>query len=121
MRFLPTILLVLAMPAGMLGYALGTWVMSSVTLPDPIHGILRLFVPLLTAGLFMLPLMLSFFDRRAKQDLAAHRRSRDTGGGAAVGPGTATPDRRPTVAGRASSTAPSIKRRRGRPRSGRSR
>jgi hypothetical protein len=34
-----------------------------------------LFVPLLIGGLCMLPFLIPFVDRKAKQDLAAHRAS----------------------------------------------
>jgi hypothetical protein len=34
-----------------------------------------LFVPLFVAGLCMLPFLVPFIDRKAKQDLAAHARS----------------------------------------------
>ena len=72
MRYLPNILLVLSLPAGMAGYAVGASVVSAL-LPDQALGIVMLFVPLLVAGLFMLPFLVPFFDRMAKRDLAAHR------------------------------------------------
>jgi hypothetical protein len=72
MRFMPTILLVLSLPAGALGYALGARLMSALSLPEPAQGLLALFVPLFVGGLFMLPLIVPFFDRMAKRDLAAH-------------------------------------------------
>ena len=78
MRFLPTILLILSFPAGVLGYALGVRVMSALPLPEGVQGFLVLFVPLFIAGLFMLPFLVPFFDRKAKQDLAAHARGAES-------------------------------------------
>jgi hypothetical protein len=37
-----------------------------------------MFVPLLVGGLFMMPFLIPFFDRKAKQDLEAYRRSKET-------------------------------------------
>jgi flagellar biosynthesis protein FliQ len=71
----PTILLVLSFPAGIVGYALGARVVAVLALPDQVQEIAVLFVPLFIAGLFMLPFLVPFFDRKAKQDLAAHVRS----------------------------------------------
>ncbi len=83
MRYLPETLLVLSLPAGALGIAATLYVLSSVA-PDLAHGIVGLFLPLLVGGLFMLPFLVPFFDRKAKRDLAAHRsaqgRTDDTGG-----------------------------------------
>jgi hypothetical protein len=75
MRALPTILLVLSLPAGLLGYLLGTAVISALPLPQEARGILIVFGPLFIAGLCMLPFLVPWFDRRAKADLEAHRRS----------------------------------------------
>jgi hypothetical protein len=72
MRYLPTLLLVLSLPAGMLGYAVGSAAMTAL-MPGQAQSVLMLFVPLLVAGLFMLPFLVPFFDRKAKQDLAAYR------------------------------------------------
>ncbi len=72
MRYVPNILLVLSLPAGLIGYALAANLMTAL-LPGLAQTILMLFVPLLVAGLFMLPFLVPFFDRRAKQDLAAYR------------------------------------------------
>jgi len=75
MRYVPEILLVLALPAGAVGYAIGGWLMSMVALPASLQDLALLFVPLLIGGLCMLPFLIPFFDRKAKQDLAAHRAS----------------------------------------------
>ena len=79
-RFLPNILLLLALPAGLLGHALGSQVIAALPLSGPVQGILALFVPLFIAGLFMLPFVAPYFDRKARQDLAAHRREQDAVG-----------------------------------------
>lgn len=79
MRYLPNILLALSLPAGALGYVLASRVLAAL-LPDLANGILMLFVPLLVAGLFMLPFLVPFIDRKAKQDLAAHRASEASAG-----------------------------------------
>ena len=84
---MPTILLLLSFPAGILGYALGVRVMQSLPLGDDTRGFLVLFVPLFVAGLVMLPFLIPFFDRKAKQDLAEYARTRE----AAVDP----PGKRP--------------------------
>ena len=77
MRHMPTILLLLSFPAGILGYALGVRVMQSLPLGDDTRGFLVLFVPLFVAGLVMLPFLIPFFDRKAKQDLAEYARTRE--------------------------------------------
>lgn len=77
MRYLPTILLVLSLPAGMVGYAVGVTIMTALPLPEQVREPLTLFGPLFIGGLFMLPFLVPFFDRKAKQDLAAHRRGQD--------------------------------------------
>ncbi len=77
MRYLPNALLVLALPAGLLGYLLGTAVMTALPLPEAVGGLLVVFAPLFVAGLFMVPFVVPFIDRKARQDLAAHRRSEE--------------------------------------------
>jgi hypothetical protein len=71
MRSLPTILLVLALPAGAIGYFVGARVLEAV-LPEGLQGLVP-FAALLIAGLAMLPFLIPFVDRKAKQDLAAYR------------------------------------------------
>jgi len=79
MRHLPTVLVVLALPAGIVGYAIGATLMSAISLPAGLGGILTLFVPLFIGGLFMVPFVIPFFDRMAKRDLAALERSKGSG------------------------------------------
>jgi ABC-type transport system involved in cytochrome bd biosynthesis fused ATPase/permease subunit len=64
-----TILAILALPAGAIGFAITSAVLSSLGLPDA----LLLIVPLFVAGLCMAPFLVPLFDRMAKRDLAAHR------------------------------------------------
>ena len=80
MRFVPAILLVLALPAGILGYTLGAAVVSALPLPEVAEGVIVMFVPLLVGGLFMLPFIIPLFDRMAKRDLEAYRRSKESVG-----------------------------------------
>lgn len=70
-RHLPTILLVLSFPAGAIAYTLTVQVLTAL-LPAS-NDILILIAALFVAGLVMLPLLIPFFDRRAKRDLAAYR------------------------------------------------
>jgi hypothetical protein len=78
MRFVPNLLLVLSLPVGLAGYAVAVRVISAVA-PEQANGLLILFVPLLVAGLCMLPFLVPFFDRKAKADLAAYRRTQEPG------------------------------------------
>ena len=73
MRQLPTILLVLSLPAGVIGYAIGATLVSAL-MPGQTTGLVGAFVALLIAGLCMIPFLVPFLDRKAKEDLAAHRR-----------------------------------------------
>ena len=88
MRFLPNVLLVLALPAGVIGYAVGAWLVSGLSLPAGMHDIVVLFVPLLIAGLCMMPFIIPFIDRKAKQDLADYRASQASSATDADGKGT---------------------------------
>jgi hypothetical protein len=88
MPSMPTILLALSLPAGAVGYLLGVRVLEGV-LPDAIQGLVP-FAALLFAGLVMLPFLIPFFDRKAKQDLAAYRASK--GPDADADPATADSD-----------------------------
>jgi hypothetical protein len=88
MRHMPTIMLILSAPARIIGYALGAWLISSLTVPTDVQSLLALFVPLFLAGLFMLPFLIPFFDRQAKAAFAEHARSQDSiARGSGDGPG----------------------------------
>jgi len=73
MQRLPTILLILSFPAGVVGYLVGAALVTALPLSADIAGVLDLFIPLLVAGLFMVPFLIKFFDQKARQDLAAYR------------------------------------------------
>src|SRR3954452_5375975 len=72
-RNVPTILLVLSLPAGLLGYLLGGRLVAAVA---PGSTLVELFVPLFIAGLCMMPFLVPWLDRRAQVDLAASRARR---------------------------------------------
>jgi hypothetical protein len=74
---MPTLLLVLSLPVGVLGYTLGARFVSDMALPEATGAFAVLIVPLFVAGLFMMPFIIPFFDRKAKADLAEYRRSQD--------------------------------------------
>ena len=87
MRHLPTVLLVLALPVGLIGYFVGAAVVNAVA---PSAGIITIFVSLLVAGLFMIPFIAPWLDRKAKADLAAiqeRRRAEALEAGAGETPG----------------------------------
>jgi hypothetical protein len=75
MRSLPTVLLILSLPAGAIAYVVATWMLSSLDLPTGFQEFLILIAPLFVAGLVMVPFLIPFFDRKAKADLAEHRRA----------------------------------------------
>ncbi len=75
MRSLPTVLLILSLPAGAIAYVVATQVLSSLDLPNDLQDFLTLIAPLFVAGLVMVPFLIPFFDRKAKADLAEHRRA----------------------------------------------
>jgi hypothetical protein len=85
MRHLPTILLVLSFPAGIIGYTLAADVLEGMTLPPDARSFVVLFVPLFVAGLFMVPFLIPFIDRKAKADLAAYRATQPTASGPSRG------------------------------------
>ena len=70
----PTLLAILSLPAAAIGYAVATAILTSLL---PVRGgpadLLLIFVPLLVAGLCMVPFLIPFVDRMAKRDLEAHR------------------------------------------------
>jgi hypothetical protein len=74
---LPTILLVLSLPAGALAYTVAVRILGSVPVPAGAEVLVTLLVPLFVAGLVMMPFLIPFFDRKAKQDLAAYRASQE--------------------------------------------
>jgi undecaprenyl pyrophosphate phosphatase UppP len=73
MRHLPTILLVLSFPVGIVGYTVASNALEAMELPNDARSFVILFVPLFVAGLFMVPFLIPFIDRKAKADLAAYR------------------------------------------------
>jgi hypothetical protein len=93
-RSLPTVLLLLSFPAGAVAYLVATWFLSNLPLDDGLLQFLVLIAPLFFAGLVMLPFLIPFFDRKAKADLAEHRRATgsvaDAGSVAAAGSGHET-------------------------------
>src|SRR4026209_3013891 len=86
----PTILAILALPAGAMGFVLTTNFLSGLGLPQGAEAVVLLLVPLFVAGLCMAPFLLPLFDRMAKRDLAAIRAQRAAesadGADAAAGP-----------------------------------
>src|SRR5205809_785601 len=73
MRHLPTILLILSFPAGIVGYTVAVNVLETIGLPADTRSFVILFVPLFFAGLVMVPFLIPYIDRKAKADLAAYR------------------------------------------------
>ena len=76
MRYLPNALAVLSLPAGAVGYIVAAQVVAAIAPADG-ADILTLFIPLFVAGLVMLPFLIPYFDRKAKQDLEVIRRRRE--------------------------------------------
>jgi hypothetical protein len=72
---LPTILLVLSLPVGAVAYTVTGQLLMALLPPDSSREFIILIVPLFVAGLVMMPLLIPFFDRKARQDLAEHARS----------------------------------------------
>jgi hypothetical protein len=70
-QILRPLLLILALPAGVLGYSLGGALVAALPLPAALEGIVGLFLPLFIGGLFMAPFVVPFLDQMAKRDLAA--------------------------------------------------
>jgi hypothetical protein len=79
MRSLPTVLLILSLPAGAIAYVVATSILSSLDLPNGLSDFLVLIAPLFVAGLVMVPFLIPFFDRKAKADLAEYRRATAAG------------------------------------------
>jgi len=78
MRFVVPALLVLSLPAGLVGYLIGGWLVTALPLPAGLMGIAQLFIPLFIGGLCMVPFLAPAFDRMAKRDLAALESRRTT-------------------------------------------
>jgi hypothetical protein len=70
MRNVPTLLLFLAFPVGLIAYTLAVMVIEAMFPPTETRNLIALFVPLFVAGLAMIPLLIPFFDRKAREDLA---------------------------------------------------
>ena len=68
-----TMLAILALPAGAIGFVLASAILSRLAIPVGIRDLLYLFVPVFVAGLCMVPFLRPKFDRMAKRDLAAPR------------------------------------------------
>jgi hypothetical protein len=83
----PKLFALLALPAGAIGYAVASTILSGLDLADGVRNALLLFVPLFVAGLCMLPFFVPLFDSMAKRDLAEIQARR-----AAEGPTRDTPD-----------------------------
>jgi len=64
------VLLVLAVPAALIGYNAAVLVLSALPLPAGIRDLALLFLPLLAGGLCALPFIAPFFDHKAKEALA---------------------------------------------------
>ena len=71
-----TILAILALPAGAIGYAVASAILSGLAPIGETRDLLLRIVPLLVGGLCMVPFLLPVFDRVAKRDLAARRAQR---------------------------------------------
>jgi len=71
MRDVPKVLLVLSFPAGAIAYAATVKVLEALGMSGDGRDILMLFIPLFVAGLAMMPFLIPFIDRKAKEDLAA--------------------------------------------------
>ena len=91
---MPTVLLVLSFPAAAVAYALTVRALEALQLSGDGREILVLFVPLFVAGLVMMPFLIPYLDRRAKEDLAAITRERLASDGRDSGSSSAdeTPD-----------------------------
>ena len=69
-----TVLAILSLPTAAIGYAVTAAILTSVLPPrEGLADLLLIFVPLLVAGLCMVPFLIPFVDRMAKRDLEAHR------------------------------------------------
>ena len=88
MPSIPTILLILSLPVGAVAYVTAARILGDLPLDEGLKSFLVLFAPLFVAGLVMMPFLIPFFDRKAKADLAEHRRATGSsadGGGTGAG------------------------------------
>ena len=70
----PTLLAILSLPAAAIGYFVTAAILTSaLSVGEGPADLLLIFVPLLVAGLCMVPFLIPFVDRMAKRDLEAHR------------------------------------------------
>jgi hypothetical protein len=83
---MPTILLILSFPAGAIAYVVAARILAALPVDQGIRDFLVLLAPLFVAGLVMLPFLIPFFDRKAKADLAEHRRATESTDDQAAGP-----------------------------------
>ena len=75
MPSIPTVLLILSLPVGAVVYVTAARILGELPLAEGLKSFLVLFAPLFIAGLAMMPFLIPFFDRKAKADLAAYRRT----------------------------------------------
>jgi hypothetical protein len=95
----PTLLFILALPVGAVVYTVAARVIDELFPKEPI---LSLLIPLFFAGLAMMPLIIPFFDRKAKQDLAEYRRQQETEAASeTASPTAASGDDEPEIASEA--------------------
>ena len=85
----PTLLFILALPVGAVVYSIAAQAIEALFPKEPI---LALLIPLFFAGLAMMPLIIPFFDRKAKQDLAEYRRQQEAEAPADIDDPSAAPD-----------------------------
>ena len=88
---MPTILFALSFPAGAIAYAITAQFLMSALPADGSREFIVLIVPLFVAGLVMVPFLIPFFDRKAKEDLAEYVRRR--GSSDAGDPDPSDPDK----------------------------
>jgi hypothetical protein len=69
----PTLLAILSLPAAAIGYAVTATILTSALPREGLAELLLIFLPLLVAGLCMVPFLIPLVDRMAKRDLEAHR------------------------------------------------
>jgi uncharacterized membrane protein len=75
-RHLPELLALLSLPAGLGAYLLTGTAIAQFA-PGLAPTVVGLFLPLLAAGLVMIPFIAPWFDRRAKADLARIQADRE--------------------------------------------